>query len=209
MTEKRITPNHSRRHLLKQAGCGFGLVGLAGLLLDEGLLSSSQADDLGIRSMNPMAAQETHFSATAKRAIWIFANGGPSQVDTWDYKPALEKWDGKPITDFDPDFKNTTGFFKNAVGSLMKSPFKFTPRGDCGKMISSIFPHLGNHVDKMAFIHSGFAESNNQSTALFKMNCGLPRMGFPCVGSWVTYGLGSQSQHLPGFVVMSDPKGRG
>jgi hypothetical protein len=76
-------------------------------------------------------------------------------------------------------------------------------------MVSSIFPYLGGHVDKMAFIHSGYSESNNHSTALFKMNCGLPRMGFPCVGSWVTYGLGSQSQNLPGFVVMSDPQGRG
>ena len=102
-----------------------------------------------------------------------------------------------------------TGFFAGAVGPLMKSPFKFTPRGQCGKMVSSIFPHLGEHVDKMAFIHSGHTESNNHSPALFMMNCGLPKMGLPCVGSWVTYGLGSESRDLPGFVVMSDPKGRG
>ena len=158
----------SRRQLMKQAGCGFGLVALAGLLSDEGLLSTGEAADLGSRSLNPLAAQETHFPASANRVIWIFANGGPSQVDTWDYKPALEKWDGKSIKEFDPAFTNTTGFFKNAVGSLMKSPFKFTPRGECGKMVSSIFSHLGKHVDKMAFIHSGFAESNNHSTALFK-----------------------------------------
>ena len=88
----------------------------------------------------------------------------------------------------------------------MKSPFKFTPRGQCGKMVSEIFPNLGQHVDKMAFIHSGHTESNNHSPALFMMNCGLPRMGLPCVGSWVTYGLGSQSRDLPAFVVMSDPK---
>ena len=196
-------PTPSRRCLLRQAGCGLGLLGLAGVLHDEGLLSAAA---IGV---NPLAPRETHFPASAKRVIWIFVNGGPSQVDTWDYKPALAKWDGKSIRDFDAEFKNTTGFFKNAVGNVMKSPFSFSPRGQCGKMVSSIFPFLGEHVDKMAFVHSAFSESNNHSTALFKMNCGLPRMGFPCVGSWVTYGLGSASQDLPGFVVMSDPQGRG
>ena len=91
----------------------------------------------------------------------------------------------------------------------MKSPFRFSPRGECGKNVSEIFPNLGQHVDKMAFIHSGFTESNNHSPALFMMNTGLARMGYPCVGSWVTYGLGSENQDLPGFVVMSDPRGRG
>ena len=91
----------------------------------------------------------------------------------------------------------------------MKSPFQFTPRGKCGKPVSEIFPYLGEHVDKMAFIHSGHTESNNHSPALFMMNCGVPRMGFPCAGSWATYGLGSSSKDLPAFVVMSDPLGRG
>jgi hypothetical protein len=91
----------------------------------------------------------------------------------------------------------------------MQSPFKFEPKGECGKMVPEIFPYLGEHVDKMAFILSGHTESNNHSPALFAMNTGFPRMGFPCVGSWVTYGLGSESSNLPGFVVMSDPKGRG
>ena len=194
---------------MREAGCGFGLLGLLGLLGDEGLLAPANAASLGNRATNPLAPQPTHFHPTANRVIWIFANGGPSHVDTWDYKPSLEKWHGKSMNEFDASFENTTGFFKNSVGKLMKSPFEFTPRGECGKMISSIFPHLGEHADKMAFIHSGYSESNNHSTALFKMNCGLPRMGYPCLGSWVTYGLGSQSQNLPGFVVMSDPKGRG
>ncbi len=200
------SPFLSRREMLQRAGCGFGLVALAGLLQDEGLLNAAT---LGDRALNPLAPQPPHFSPRAKRVIWIFINGGPSHVDTWDYKPGLEKWNGKSIRDFDPEFKNTTGFFKNQVGALMKSPFRFTPRGQCGKMVSEIFPHLGEHVDRMAFIHSGYTESNNHSPALFMMNCGLPRMGFPCVGSWVTYGLGSESRDLPGFVVMSDPKGRG
>ncbi len=200
----------SRRQWLRQAGCGFGVLGLAGVLADDGLLeTAAAADNLGERALDPLAVQPTHFAPKAKRVIWLFINGGPSHVDTWDYKPGLEKWDGKSIREFDPEFKNTTGFFKDAVGALMKSPFKFTPRGQCGKMVSSIFPHLGEHVDKMAFIHSGFSESNNHSPALFMMNTGMPRMGFPCVGSWVTYGLGSESRNLPGFVVMSDPKGRG
>jgi hypothetical protein len=197
----------TRRRWLQRAGGGFGLIGLASLLQGEGLLEASAgAADV---SLNPMAARPGHFPGRAKRVIWIFTNGGPSQVDTWEYKPALDRWHGKSMREFDPNFKNTTGFFKDQVGSLMKSPFSFTPRGECGKMVSEIFPNLGRHVDKMAFLHSVFTESNNHSPALFMINTGMPRMGFPCTGSWVTYGLGSEADNLPGFVVMSDPKGRG
>lgn len=200
----------SRRDLLKSTGCGFGLLGLADLLLQDGFLHQAAADDgLGNRSLNPLAPQPGHFEARAKRVIWIFINGGPSGVDTWNYRPELTKWDGKSIREFDPGFSDTTGFFKNAVGNLMQSPFQFSPRGECGLMVPEIFPHLGEHADKMAVIRSGFTESNNHSPALFAINTGFPRMGFPCVGSWVTYGLGSESASLPGFVVMSDPKGRG
>ncbi|YCM43187.1 DUF1501 domain-containing protein [Verrucomicrobiaceae bacterium 227] len=191
-------PSHyTRRHWLQKSGAGLGGLGLASLLADEGLLVSSGDD--------PLAPKKGHFNGKAKSVIWLFINGGPSQVDTWDYKPELEKMDGKQLAGFD---KNT-GFFANAVGPLMKSPFEFTPRGQCGKMVSSIFPKLGEHVDKMAFIHSGHTESNNHSPALFMMNSGQPRMGLPCVGSWATYGLGSESRELPAFVVMSDPLDRG
>jgi hypothetical protein len=202
----------SRRQMLQRAGGGFGLIGLAGLLQSEGMLEGAAlAGDMASKGLaaSPMAVRPGHFPAKAKRVIWIFINGGPSQVDTWDYKPDLAKWDGKSMREFDPEFKDTTGFFKKQVGGLMKSPFTFTPRGQCGKMVSEIFPCLGEHVDKMAFVHSAFTESNNHSPALFMMNTGMARMGFPCVGSWVTYGLGSESQDLPGFVVMSDPRGRG
>lgn len=191
-------PHFSRRSLLNRAGAGFGAVALSSLLAEEGLLANSAAAD-------PLAARKPHFDGKAKSVIWLFINGGPSHVDTWDYKPELEKMDGKELDGFDKQ----TGFFANAVGPLMKSPFEFTPRGECGKMVSSLFPKLGEHVDKMAFIHSGHTESNNHSPALFMMNCGLPRMGYPCVGSWVTYGLGSESRNLPAFVVMSDPLNRG
>ena len=201
-----------RRDWLNRAGCGFGALGLLGLLGQEGLLGRSQAADTGGisgRTVDPLAPKNPHFTPKAKRVIWIFVNGGPSHVDTWDFKPGLTKWNGKSIKEFDSGFKDTTGFFKNAVGNLMQSPFQFTKRGQSGKMVSSIFPYLGEHVDKMSFIHSCFTESNNHSPALFAVNTGLARMGFPCVGSWVTYGLGSQGADLPAFVVMSDPKGRG
>ncbi len=196
----------TRRQWLARAGGGLGLIALAHLLRQEGLLVQAAERE---RRLNPMAPRPPHFPARATRVIWIFINGGPSHVDTWDYKPALEKWDGKSIKLFDPSFKDTTGFFRNQVGGLMKSPFRFRPRGECGKMVSEIFPYLGEHVDKMAFIHSGYTESNNHSPALFMMNTGFTRMGFPCVGSWVVYGLGTESQSLPAFIVMSDPKGRG
>jgi hypothetical protein len=201
-----------RREWLSRAGCGFGTLGLLGLLSQEGLLGRAHgADKAGVpdRTVDPLAPRNPHFTAKAKRVIWIFVNGGPSHVDTWDYKPGLTKWNGKSIKEFDSGFKDTTGFFKNAVGNLMQSPFTFSRRGQSGKMVSSIFPHLGEHVDKMTFIHSCFTESNNHSPALFAVNTGFARMGFPCVGSWVTYGLGSQGADLPAFVVMSDPKGRG
>ncbi|HLF92652.1 MAG TPA: DUF1501 domain-containing protein [Planctomycetota bacterium] len=187
----------SRRQLLARAGSGFGLLALSSLLRDEGLLAQEAKD--------PLAARKPHFAAKAKRAIWIFINGGPSQVDTWDYKPELEKRDGQELA----GFNKFTGFFANEVGGLMKSPFRFASQGQCGKRVSEIFPHLGKHVDRMAFIHSGWTESNNHSPALFMMNSGETRMGHPCVGSWVTYGLGSESRNLPAFVVMSDPLGRG
>ena len=190
----------NRRSMLRRCGMGLGSIGLMSLLQDQGLLGATKE-----KAFNPLAARAPHFKPAAKSVIWLFINGGPSQVDTWDYKPALEKFHGKPLKGFD----KFTGFFSGSVGGLMKSPFEFKRHGECGKPVSSLFPHLSQHVDKMAFVHSGHTESNNHSPALFMMNCGLPRMGYPCVGSWITYGLGSESDSLPSFVVMSDPKGRG
>ena len=188
----------SRRELLSQAGGGMGMLALASLLNQEGLAAASEP-------LNPLAAKPAHFAAKAKNVIWLFMNGGPSQVDTWDYKPELAKRDGQELAGFD---KNT-GFFTGNVGPLMKSPFQFAQHGKSGAWVSEIFPHLARQVDEMAFIHSCYTDSNNHSPALFMMNTGTPRMGFPCVGSWVTYGLGSESQDLPAFVAMSDPLGRG
>ncbi|RIK75442.1 MAG: DUF1501 domain-containing protein [Planctomycetota bacterium] len=194
-----------RRKLLSRAGGGIGMLGLAALLGDEGLVGRDLMAAAADPAINPLAAKPAHFSAKAKAVIWLFMNGGPSQVDTWDYKSELEKRDGQELAGFD---KNT-GFFTDQVGPVMKSPFKFAQHGQSGKWVSEIFPHMAGHVDKMAFLHSCHTDSNNHSPALFMINTGFPRMGFPCAGSWVTYGLGSESQNLPAFVVMSDPLGRG
>src|SRR5262245_4082462 len=194
----------SRREFLRRAGGGFGMVALAGLLGREGLLSS---DALGgeLNTLNPLAPKQSHFPAKAKSVIWLFINGGPSQVDTWDYKPELNKRDGQELKGFD---KNT-GFFTDQVGPLMKSPFTWKQHGRSGTWVPDIFPEMAKHVDDMAFIHSLFTETNNHSPALFQINTGFSRMGFPCVGAWVTYGLGSVSQNLPAVVVMYDTLGRG
>jgi hypothetical protein len=202
------TRRWTRRALLERAGCGFGLLGLASLLGERGLLAVEAASGPTLSAphrLSPLAARPPHYHARARAVIWLFINGGPSHVDTWDHKPELAKRDGVALQGFDP----STGFFADAVGPLMKSPFAFRQHGASGKWVSSLFPHLARHVDEMAFIHSGYTESNNHSPALFMMNGGMTRMGFPCVGSWVTYGLGCESQDLPAFVVMSDPLGRG
>ena len=124
----------SRRHILARAGAGFGLGGLSGLLHSEGLLgrAAPAAPGLGRRGLAPLAPQQTHFPGRARQVIWIFVNGGPSQVDTWDFKPGLVRRDGMSIKTFDPKFDNTTGFFRNSVGNLMASPFSFHARGECG-----------------------------------------------------------------------------
>ncbi len=193
----------SRREFLTRAGNGAGRLALASLLANQQAL---RPHGFGHRAnVNPLAPRTPHFPADAKSVIWLFMNGGPSHVDTWDYKPELEKRDGKELEGFDKD----TGFFVDQVGPVMKSPFKFAQHGQCGAWVSEIFPELSKHVDKMAFLYSCFTDSNNHSPALFKINTGSTRMGFPCVGSWVTYGLGTETQNLPAFVVMYDTLGRG
>src|SRR5262245_24500375 len=130
----------SRRTFLSRAGGGFGMLALAGLLDGEGLLAKPAA------ATNPLAPRLPHFAGKAKSVIWLFMNGGQSQVDTWDYKPELEKRDGQELKGFD----NATGFFVDQVGPLMKSPFKFERHGQCGAWASEIFPNTARHVDKMA-----------------------------------------------------------
>ena len=194
----------TRRDFLRRAGNGFGSLALTSLLAQQGLLRDNAAS-AAVPVGNPMAPKPTHFASKVKSVIWLFMNGGPSQVDTWDYKPELAKRDGQELEGFD---KNT-GFFTAQVGPMMKSPYKFAQHGQCGAWVSEIFPQMARHVDKMAFLYSCWTDSNNHSPALFKINTGFARMGFPCVGSWITYGLGCESQNLPAFVVMYDTLGRG
>ena len=184
------------------------MLALASLLNSEGLLADAPADagdDLANPAVNPLATRASHFPTKARSVIWLFMNGGQSQVDTWDYKPELEKRDGQELAGFDKD----TGFFTDQIGPLLKSPFKFAQHGKSGTWVSEIFPQLAKHVDEMGFIHSCFTHTNNHSPALFEINTGMSRMGFPCLGAWVTYGLGTENQQLPAFVVMSDTLGRG
>ncbi len=193
----------SRREFFRRTGNGFGLLALAGLMQQQGLLAA--APDAADLHLHPLAPRAGHFSGKAKSVIWLFMNGGPSQVDTWDYKPELTKADGKELKGFDKD----TGFFTDQVGPLMKSPFAWKQHGHSGTWVPDIFPNLARHVDDIAFLHSCWTETNNHSPALFQINTGMSRMGFPCVGAWVTYGLGSENQNLPAFVTMYDTLGRG
>ena len=192
----------SRRDLLRRAGHGAGLLALAGLLDEQRLLIPRA---MAAPSADPLAPRPPQLKTRAKSVIWLFMNGGPSQVDTWDHKPELTRRHGQEL----PGFDKKTGFFTESVGPLMKSPFAWAQHGQSGTWASDLFPHLSRHVDKMAFLHSCHTESNNHSPALFMINTGSTRMGFPCVGSWMTYGLGSESRDLPSFVVMSDPLDRG
>ena len=215
---KLFAPPHpmyaSRREFLTRVGGGFGAMALAGLLHDKGLIAQpspptplprGEGRNPAPDPARPLAPRAGHHPAKAKNIIWLFINGGPSHVDTWDYKPELIRRDGQELAGFD----RNTGFFRDQVGPIMRSPFRFRQHGQCGKYVSDIFPNLARHVDKLAFIHSCWTDSNNHSPALMKINTGFTRMGFPCAGSWVTYGLGTESQNLPSFVVMYDTLGRG
>ncbi|QDU92723.1 DUF1501 domain-containing protein [Lignipirellula cremea] len=189
----------SRRTFLKHAGLGCGSLALASLLQQEGLLSSAEA--AAPRLMQPRAP---HFAPRAKSVIWLFMPGSPSQVDTFDYKPELQKKDGMKLEGADPK----TGFFTTS-GNLLKSPFEFKQHGESGAWVSEVFPNLAEHVDDMAFLYSCYSRSNNHTPAMLEMNSGMFLQGRPCVGSWVTYGLGSENQNLPGFVVLHGAMPRG
>src|SRR5437764_919907 len=131
----------TRREFLRRTGNGFGLLALAGLLERQSLEASPAT--VGEMLLHPLAPRPPHFPAKAKSVIWLFMNGGPSHVDTWDYKPELAKCDGQELQGFD---KNT-GFFTDQVGPLMKSPFRFQQHGESGAWVSEIFPNLARHVD--------------------------------------------------------------
>jgi len=175
-----------RRWFLHRAGAGFGMVALADLL---------NRDAAGA---GPLAPKPTHFPAKAKAVIWLFMEGAPSSVDLFDPKPELDKNDGKRVK---------IDVFNGNPGPLMKSPFKFRQHGQSGAWVCDEYPNVARHVDEFAFIKSLHTESNDHVPALYQINTGIPRPGFPSAGSWVTYGLGSENQNLPGFVVLGNTQG--
>ncbi|MGD0302605.1 MAG: DUF1501 domain-containing protein [Bryobacteraceae bacterium] len=174
----------TRRQLLRTVGTGFGMAGLAGLL------NASPA-----AAPAPMAPKAPHFKASAKHVIFLFLNGGPSQVDTFDPKPMLQKYSGQPI----PSGNLKT---ERKTGNLLGSPFNFRRCGKSGIEISEIFPKLGDAIDDVCVIRSMYTEIPNHEPSLFLMNCGHRVPGRPSMGSWLTYGLGSENQNLPGYVVL-------
>ena len=183
----------SRRDFLWQSGGGLGGVALASMLQQAGLLQGSQ---------NPQSAKASPYPAKAERVIQIFCPGGMSHVDSWDYKPMLEKLHGKPF-----DREDGKNFFSGKAGNYAKSFWDFKQHGQSGKWMSSLFPRLSNCVDDMAFIHSMQSKTALHGPAMFMMNTGYILPGFPSMGSWVTYGLGSENENLPAFVVLPDPRG--
>jgi uncharacterized protein DUF1501 len=194
----------TRREFLWESGAGFGALGLTGLFGNDPLFAGSSADGkkTKVKFTNPMAPRPPMFPAKAKAVIFLFMYGGPSQVDTFDEKPELARLDGKTI-------KVKTfgrGGHKNE-GRVVGPKFGFKNYGQCGKRVSDIFPHVGSCVDDIAFIHSMYAESPIHGSGLLMMNSGRLLSGSPCLGSWVTYGLGSENENLPGFVVMLDNSG--
>jgi hypothetical protein len=186
----------SRRDFLWDAG------GLAGIALAWLLHQDSLAAPAETLSPSPYAPKPTHFPARAKRVIQVFACGGVSHVDTFDYKPDLAKHDGQELTG-----KGKIDTFFGKPGRLMKSPFAFRQYGQCGRWVSDLLPHLAGCADDMTLIHSMVAKSSNHTPATFQMNSGFTMNGFPCLGAWLSYGLGSESQDLPAFVVLPDPRG--
>ncbi len=176
----------SRRQILRTMGTGFGMAGLAGILHGS---QPSPATAL------PLAPKAPHFAPTAKHVIFLFLNGGPSQVDTFDPKPMLQKYSGQPI----PSGNLKT---ERKTGNLLGSPFSFRRCGKSGIEISEIFPKLGDAIDDVCVIRSMYTDIPNHEPSLFLMNCGHRVPGRPSMGSWLTYGLGSENQNLPGFVVL-------
>jgi len=177
----------SRREALLRSGTGFGSLALADLMANE-----SKAE---VEKMDPLAPKQAHYPSKAKHVVHLFMNGGPSQVDTFDPKPMLDKYHGKPL----PDANLRT---ERKTGAAMRSPFKFKKHGQSGIEVSELFENTAMHIDDMCIIRSMYADVPNHEPSLMLMNCGDGRLPRPSFGSWVTYGLGSENKNLPGFVVM-------
>ena len=176
----------SRRQALRQSAVGFGSLALASLLHSESSASGS----------SPYAAKPPHFAARAKRVIFLFMKGGPSHLDTFDYKPLLTRDDGQPL----PFAKPRVQFAP--TGNLLKSPWKFSQHGQSGIWVSELFPHLSRHVDDLCMIHSVHGTNPAHGGALLKLHTGSDSFVRPSVGAWVSYGLGTENENLPAFVTI-------
>jgi hypothetical protein len=184
----RFTPVTSRRDWLRQSAAGFGMLALAGVAQD--------AVGAGTASNDPLAPRPPHFPPRAKRALFLFMHGGPSQVDSFDYKPLLERDNGKPLP------FNKPRVFSAATGNLLKSPWKFHQYGESGAWVSDLFPHVAQHVDKMCIVNSMWGSNSRHGGALMELHTGSDTFVRPSMGSWITYGLGTENQNLPGFITM-------
>src|SRR5437867_8199270 len=193
----------NRRDFLRLGGTGLGGIALTALLTELGLLAGDKSP---IRPQwsaeRPTAPRPPHFAAKAKNVLVIFCSGALSHVDVWDHKPELIKRHGQPLPGSE---KLVT--FQGANGALNQPLWEFRPRGQSGKMISDMLPHLAALADEMCFIHSMTANSNTHGPAENQMSTGFTLDGFPSMGSWVSYALGSENQDLPAFVAIPDPRG--
>ena len=176
----------NRREALKQSAVGFGSIALAGLLADQSKAAV----------IDPLAANPPHFTPKAKRMILLFMKGGPSHVDTFEQKTMLDRDHGKPF----PYDKPKVQFAP--TGNLLKSPWKFSPHGQCGHMVSELFPNVARHVDDICFLHGLHGTNAAHGGALLKLHTGSDNFVRPSIGSWVTYGLGSENSSLPGFITI-------
>src|SRR5438309_2000733 len=182
----------TRRQMLRQCANGFGAVALAALLAEPGYGATSSAP----AGTDPLVPRPPHFGAKAKNVIFLFMDGGPSQVDSFDPKPRLAKEHGQPIKMKVPP----TQF--NNVGAVLQSPWKFRQYGQSGIPVSDLFPHVARCVDDLAIIRSMVSNFSEHTNANFFIHSGSGQQGRPSMGAWVTYGLGSASRNLPGFVVL-------
>ncbi|HAY79727.1 MAG TPA: DUF1501 domain-containing protein [Planctomycetaceae bacterium] len=180
----------SRRHMLKAASCGFGYLALAGMTTEAARQDASYA--------NPLSPKQPHFKPTAKRVIFLCMRGGPSHVDTFDYKPGLTKHAGKAPGDVE-------GATSQKGRKLMPSPWKFQQHGESGLPISDLYPHLARHADDLCLINSAHTDLPNHPQALVQLHTGNFQFVRPSLGAWTLYGLGTDNQNLPGFITIKPP----
>jgi hypothetical protein len=201
---RRLFPcGQTRREFVWEMGAGFAGLALASLLDQDGFFARHARGDQPARGENPLASKPAHHRAAARSCIFLMMNGGPSHVDTFDYKPTLAKYAGKPL----PPEKQFTNSGNRKMGFLTPAWRKFQPGGQSGLMISDYFPRVREHADKLALLRSCHTDSHAHGSALVAMNTGSTFIGRPSLGSWAVYGLGSDNQSLPGYVAIMDKRG--